>query len=249
MSNVIQIKHGQNAPADNLAVLQPYELGIVEDAGINPTGTQYVKLVVGADGYDISNLDGSSTKRYYKDLYVPLAARANNATLASKATRATNADKADKADKANDKYFCRFQGFDSFKIGSGSEEFHLISLQKQLNAGGASTEFESTSIQIDNNTIGAMKVTKRGVILLSASVQMLSGSSDDSGVYLYVYRNGEQIELCTSRALLKDAGALTIGMYIYEAQENDVFFIKAKNSTGVNPGHVSTYLSAALFEV
>jgi hypothetical protein len=49
--------------------------------------------------------------------------------------------------------------------------------------------------------------------------------------------------------LLKDAGALTIGMYVYEAEENDIFFIKAKNSTGVQPGHVSTYLSAALFEV
>ena len=247
MDNVIRIKHGQNVPADNSAVLQPYELGIVENTGVNSSGTQYVKLVVGADGYDISNLDGSSTKRYYKDLYVPLAATANTASSAINAKNADKATNADKADKANDKYFCRFQGIKDGAFKSG--EFYLISLEKKLNAGGKTTIFESTSIQIDNNTIYAMKVSKKGIILLSASVQMLSGSSDDSGVYLYVYRNGEQKELCTSRALLKDAGALTIGMYIYEAEENDVFFIKAKNSTGVNPGHVSTYLSAALFEV
>lgn len=242
MSNVIQIKHGQNVPPDDQVVLQPYELGIIE-ADIQTSGTQYVKLIVGSEGYPLQDLmSGGQSTRYYKNLCVPLAITANNAALATKATRATNADK---ADKANDKYFCRFQGYNSFKSG----EFYLISLQKRLNAGGKTTVFESTSIQIDNNTIDAMKVSKSGVILLSASVQMVTGSSDDSGVYLYVYRNGEQIELCTSRALLKDAGALTIGMYIYEAQENDIFFIKAKNSTGVEPKHVSTYLNAALFEV
>lgn len=200
--------------------LVPYELGIIENS--EEEGIQYVKLVVGAEEYKVENLlDGSSTLRYYKDLQAPLAT------------------------KANDKFFCRFQGTGSFKSG----DFYLISLEEETIAGSVSA-FESVPIQIDNNNINAMRVRKSGIILLSASVQMLSnGGSDDSGVYLYVYRNGEQIELCTSRALLKDAGALTIGMYIYEAQENDIFFIKAKNSTGVEPKHVSTYLNAALFEV
>ena len=242
MSNVIQIKHGQNTPG--AGVLAPYELGYIEDSSEIVIGTA---RTVDAAGNVIA--DGK-----------PAGIKVEHARNAEKLGGISSGDYALKAD-IKDTFLTTGGNPNSDSQKSKSFPGNWVN-DLNLNYGYTipNSSFTQTQISIvdeNSNTIQitGWKVPKTGFILLSASLYIGNNGGKKAGIYVYIRKkDSDNIQPANEEAISSyyggfSDGVVNSGVTLKYVNKDDIIYLRARAENGTSATYTMNHSTSGLVAV
>lgn len=245
MSNVIQIKHGQNAP--DAGTLAPYELGYIEDSSEIVIGTA---RIVDAEGNVLS--DGK-----------PAGIKVEYARNAEKLGGVSSGDYALKTDipDINDTFLATGgnpedsnQNYKNFP-GNWVNKLHLT--HGYIRPNSSFTQAQINIVDENSNTIQitGWKVPKSGFILLSASLYIGNNGGKKAGIYIYIRRKGsDNIQPVNEEAISSyyggfSDGVVNSGVTLKYVNEGDIIYLRARAENGTSATYTMNHSTSGLMAV